>query len=164
MEWTRAPLDAEGHRQEATGPCRLAEMEPPSREVVFRDERHLVFLNRYPTLEGYVLVAPVKHREQVVGDFTLEEYLLLQTLIFRIGRAMSMTVPTERLYLLSLGSQQGNRHVHWHVAALPHGTAFEDQQLAALATEHRGYLRIPEQDRDEFAARLRAAMERSDLQ
>jgi diadenosine tetraphosphate (Ap4A) HIT family hydrolase len=109
-------------------------------------------------------VAPVEHREQVVGDFSLEEYLELQTFVFRIGRALSEVLPTERLYLLSLGSQQGNRHVHWHVASLPPGTAFEDQQLAALTAEHRGYLDIPEEARDEFSERLRMALGDSEMQ
>ena len=43
-----------------------------------------------------------------------------------------MVVPTERLYLLALGSRQGNAHVHWHVAPLPPGVPYEKQQYAAL--------------------------------
>jgi hypothetical protein len=39
---------------------------------------------------------------------------------------------TERLYILSLGSQDGNRHVHWHIAPLRPGVPFDEQQLAAL--------------------------------
>jgi diadenosine tetraphosphate (Ap4A) HIT family hydrolase len=166
MSWPRTPLDVEAYVREITGPrpcfiCRIIESDQPPHEIVYRDDRHIVFLNRFPTLEGYVLVAPVEHREQVVGDFTLEEYLELQELVFRIGRAMSAVVPTERLYLLSLGSQQGNRHVHWHVAALPPGVDFEDQQFSALMAEHRGYLVIPREERQEFAARLRNAMQGS---
>lgn len=163
MSWPRVAFDAEAHLRETSGTrscfiCRLVESMEHSREVVHRDGHHIVFLNRYPTLEGYVLVAPLEHREQVVGDFSLDEYLELQSLLYRVGRAMSAVVATERIYLLSLGSQQANRHVHWHVAALPPGTPLSDQQFAALMPEHRGYLDIPEVERDLFAAHLRDAM------
>ncbi len=131
---------------------------------MYQDELHLVFLPRYPVLEGYLLVAPVEHRERVVGDFSLEEYVQLQKFVYRIGCTLSEVLPTERIYLLSVGSQQANRHVHWHVASLPPGTAFEDQQLAALSAEHRGYLDIPEQAREEFCERFRMALRDSDTQ
>ena len=36
----------------------------------------------------------------------------------------SEAAPTERLYLLSLGSHQGNAHVHWHIAPLPPGVPY----------------------------------------
>ena len=64
-------------------------------------------------------------------------------------------VPTERLYILSLGSQQGNRHNHWHVAALPPGVPFEDQQLAALDAD---VLDLSETEFEQLAARLRTAL------
>ena len=45
-------------------------------------------------------------------------------------------VPTERMYSLSLGSQQGNAHLHWHVAPLPPGVPYERQQYHALMSEN----------------------------
>ena len=47
---------------------------------------------------------------------------------------------------MSLGSHQGNAHVHWHVAPLPPGVPYEEQQFAALMHEVNGYLDIPEAD------------------
>jgi hypothetical protein len=32
---------------------------------------------------------------------------------------LAAVVPTERMYCLSLGSQECNAHVHWHIAPLP---------------------------------------------
>jgi len=32
-----------------------------------------------------------------------------------VAEALKATLPTERVYLMSLGSHQGNAHVHWHV-------------------------------------------------
>jgi hypothetical protein len=33
-------------------------------------------------------------------------------LVYRVASAVETVVPTERTYLLSLGSQQGNAHLH----------------------------------------------------
>jgi hypothetical protein len=72
-----------------------------------------------------------------------------------VGEGVRSVVPTERLYILSLGSQQGNRHVHWHLAPLPPGVPFEQQQLSALDAAP---LDLDEQEWEELAARLRAAI------
>ena len=125
-----------------------------SHAVVYEDELTIAFLNRFPTLLGYILVAPKEHREHVTGDFTEEEYVALQRVVHRVGEAVRRAVPTERLYVLSLGSEQANRHVHWHLAPLPPGVPFERQQLAALSWE-RGVLELSEEERDELAKRIR---------
>ncbi len=122
--------------------------------VIHQNEEFIAFLNKYPTLYGYALVAPVQHKEQVTGDFTLEEYLALQRAVYRVAEAVRDTVETERIYILSLGSQQGNRHVHWHIAPLPHGIPFKQQQLAALNIDE-GFLDIPEPEMADLAERIR---------
>jgi len=61
----------------------------------------------------------------------------------------------ERPYVLSLGSRQSNRHVHWHLVPLPTGVPYEPQQVTALAPE-RGYLDIPDDAQADLATRLRA--------
>jgi ATP adenylyltransferase len=122
--------------------------------VVYEDDRAIAFLNKYPTLYGYTLVAPREHREQVTGDFTLEEYLDLQRLVYRVAEAARAETQAERVYILSLGSQQGNRHMHWHIAPLPPGVRYEEQQLEALRVE-RGVLRLSEDELGGLAQRLR---------
>ena len=62
--------------------------------VVAETDSAVAFLNRFPTLFGYVLVAPKEHREQVTGDFDEEEYIDLQRFIFR--QTPSQTVSTPR--------------------------------------------------------------------
>jgi diadenosine tetraphosphate (Ap4A) HIT family hydrolase len=69
-------------------------------------------------LRAHLMVAPIDHRERVVGDFSEDEYVELQRVVHQAGRALESVVETERLYVLSLGSQQGNRHVHWHLVPL----------------------------------------------
>ncbi|MDP8957845.1 MAG: HIT family protein [Actinomycetota bacterium] len=129
--------------------------------VVFRDDRHIAFLPNFHVLLGYVLIAPIEHREAVVGDFSIDEYLRLQEVVHRVARAVAATVPTERIYILSLGSQQGNAHVHWHVAALPPGIPYDEQQFRALMVETNGVLALTADEQRALADRLRAAIEAS---
>jgi ATP adenylyltransferase len=126
-------------------------------DVVHRDDVGVVFLARYPVTRGHVLVAPVEHREHVVADFDLDDYLRLQALVHRAGRAVAQVLTPERLYVLSFGSQQGNRHVHWHLVPLPPGVLYEEQQVAWLA-ERRGWLDLAAAERADLAGALVAAM------
>lgn len=127
--------------------------------VVFRDELHIAFLPNFHVLRGYVLVAPIEHREAVVGDFSLEEYLALHRVVHRVARALEASVPTERVYILSLGSQQGNAHVHWHVAALPPGVPYDEQQFRALMTETKGVIAMTADEQADLADQLRTALD-----
>lgn len=103
---------------------------------------------------GYSIVAPKRHVERLVDDMSLEEYLGLQRVVYRVARATSAAVPTERVYVLSLGSQQGNAHVHWHVAPLPPGVPYEQQQFHAVMAEN-GVLEVTAVQQDAIAAAIR---------
>jgi histidine triad (HIT) family protein len=59
-------------------------------------------------------------------------------------------------YLYTLGSQQGNSHLHWHIAGLPPGVPYDRQQFHALMTEN-GVLGEPEYDARDTARLLRQA-------
>lgn len=138
-------------------PCFICEMVAGNlngNHILYQNDEVVIFLNKYPVLYGYTLVAPVKHKEQVAGDFTLEEYLALQRTIYKTTEALRKSVDAERIYILSLGSQQGNRHVHWHIAPLPHGVPFKEQQLEALRIEN-GILDLSEEDMESLAHRIR---------
>jgi len=141
--------------------CSIVRGEQPhhSEHVVYRDDRLIAFLSQPPVQRGYVLVAPLSHREQVVMDFDLDEYLHLQTFIHRLGRALPQVLPVERLYVLSLGSQQANAHVHWHVVPLPPGVPLEQQQFRSVMLEH-GYLDLSQDEQRDIASRITAALER----
>jgi diadenosine tetraphosphate (Ap4A) HIT family hydrolase len=128
--------------------------------VVARDALTVVSLAKYPWLRGHMIVAPVQHREQVVLDFGEDEYVRLQKTLHRAGRALQEVVETERLYVLSLGSQQGNRHTHWHLVPLPPGVPYREQQLAAL-DQGRGWLDLPAGETTSLAADIRDAMQRT---
>jgi diadenosine tetraphosphate (Ap4A) HIT family hydrolase len=158
----RKPFDITTYQRRAQdGPCfvcALLDGHPGyQHHVLYVDELAIAFLSRFPTLLGYSIVAPRRHVEHAVGDLDLGEYLQLQTVVHRIGRAISATVPTERLYILSLGSQQGNAHLHWHVAPLPPGTPYEKQQFHAVMSEG-GVLDVSDAQQEELAGRIRSQL------
>ena len=161
----RKPFDFDSYvRQIQNRPCFICEMVSGRLDgnyVIYQDNKIIVFLNKFPVLYGYALVAPVDHKEQIVGDFTVGEYLDLQRDVYRVAKAVQRSVETERVYILSLGSQQGNRHVHWHIAPLPPGVPFKEQQLEALRAEN-GILDIPESEMEGLARRIRENMEDTD--
>lgn len=149
-------------RRSRTGPCFICEIVKKNPEylhfVIWEDDHSIVFLNKYPTLYGYALVVPRRHVEQATGDFTLDEYLALQKLIYHVAEAIRHVVPTERMYILTLGSRQGNRHVHWHVAPLPPGVPYEEQQLEALMLT-KGVISLPDEEMEELALRIGKRLE-----
>jgi len=139
--------------------CGLVAGDPAfAHHIVFEDDFAIAFLNKFPTLAGYVLVCPKAHLEQVTGDFSQPDYLRLQTLVYRVSEALRTVLDVERVYVLSLGSQQGNRHVHWHVAPLPPDVPPEDQQLAALDVARTGFLAMDEAELVGLASRIAAAL------
>lgn len=159
------PFDVAAYEKRSKeGPCFICELIAGANphHMIYEDQTAVVFLNKYPVLYGYTLVAPREHREQATGDFTLEEYLALQELIYHVGEALRRVVPTERLYILTLGSQQGNRHVHWHLAPLPPGVPYEQQQTAALGLS-KGILALSDKEMASLAQTLRQALRQRGL-
>jgi len=74
-----------------------------------------------------------------------------------VAEALKMILPTERVYLMSLGSHQGNAHVHWHVAPLPPGVPYARQQFYAVMAEN-GVLEVTREAQSALAARIRSAL------
>lgn len=144
-----------------SGPCFVCAFvagEPEFRhETVYEDDETIAFLDRYPTLAGKVLVAPKRHVEHVVSGMDEAAYLRLTGVVRRVALAVEDVLAPERTYLLSLGSQQGNAHLHWHIAALPEGVPYGQQQFHALMTEN-GVLAVTPQESADMAARLREAL------
>ena len=124
---------------------------------VYRTDSAVAFLNRFPTLKGYVLVAPIRHVEQVTGDFDENEYVDIQRFIYHLSEAMRSVLQPERIYILSLGSQAANAHVHWHIAPLPAGVPLEQQQYHALMSENGTFEVTPDEQR-EYADKLAKAI------
>ena len=120
--------------------------------ILYEDNNAIAFLERWPRLYGWVLIAPREHREQVTGDFPLREYLDLQKTVYLVSEAVRQEVGAERVYIASFGSNQGISHVHWHTVPLPSGVPFREQQLAVF---RKGILKIPENEMASLAKRIR---------
>ncbi|MER6091603.1 HIT family protein [Streptomyces bluensis] len=99
--------------------------------TVFEDEDHVAFLDRWPSLPGKVLVAPRRHIEHVVRELDQDAYVRLMLVVREVALAVEDCVGAERTYLYSLGSRQGNAHLHWHIAGLPPGVPY-DQRVELL--------------------------------
>jgi diadenosine tetraphosphate (Ap4A) HIT family hydrolase len=124
-------------------------------EPLYADDHVVAFLSRYPTLLGYSIVAPRAHVVDVTGDRRL--FRQLTDVVHDIAEALKSTVPTERVYLMSLGSHQGNAHVHWHVAPLPPGVPYERQQFFAVMAEN-GVLELARDEQANLGARVRGML------
>jgi diadenosine tetraphosphate (Ap4A) HIT family hydrolase len=125
-------------------------------EPIYGDDQVVAFLSRYPTLLGYTIVAPRAHVVDVTGDHDL--FRRVTDVVHDMAEALKLTLPTERVYLLSLGSHQGNAHVHWHVAPLPPGVPYERQQFHALMAEN-GVLEVTREEQAALATRVRCALQ-----
>jgi len=145
-----------------TSPCFVCEIVKgvpvAAAHIVYEDHTYIAFLDGYPRQYGYTLVCPKRHLEQVSADFDLAEYLSLQELVYHVSEAVREEVDAERMYIFTLGSNQGNAHVHWHVAPLPRGTPYDQQQGVAVGWQ-AGVLRIPQEEMAALAARLRQRVE-----
>ena len=95
-------------------------------------------------------------------DLDTPAFLHLQAVVHRVARAVAATVPTERMYALSLGSQQGNAHLHWHIAPLPPGVPCEQQQFHALMAEN-GVLDVDDTAQEALACAIRRHLEDSNI-
>ncbi len=133
----------------------IAEKPGYTHHDVYEDADVIAFLSRYPTMLGHCLVAPRRHIESWVHDMQDREFLAVQSVVHRVARAVAATVPTERMYCLSLGSQQGNAHVHWHIAPLPPGVPYHQQRLYALMAEN-GVLEVDDASQAALAEAIRS--------
>lgn len=163
----RQAYDLESYVQRSlNGPCFICEFlkENPDyhHRAIYEDEFAVAFLAKAPTQDkrnlttayGYTLVVPRQHREHIMGDFTIEEYLRLQRLVYSVGAALQQELPTERIYVLSLGSQQGNSHAHWHIVALPPGVEYSKQQFHFLMSEN-GVIELIDVELNDLVDKLR---------
>jgi diadenosine tetraphosphate (Ap4A) HIT family hydrolase len=161
----RKPFDLDAYiKRIQSSPCFICEMiagRLNGNHIVQQNDEFIIFLNKYPTLYGYTLIAPIEHKEQVTADFSLNEYLALQRKIYQTAEAVRKSVDAERVYILSLGSQQGNRHVHWHIAPLPSEVPFKEQQIEALKIEN-GILDIPDEEMERLAKQIQENIRQMD--
>ncbi|MET8832980.1 HIT family protein [Micromonospora sp. NPDC004540] len=159
----KATFDFEQYaRRVSGGPCFVCAFiagEPDYRHhLVYANDDTVAFLARHPTLLGYCLVAPKRHLESWVHDMEQPEFLRFQGIVHAVARAIAATLPTERMYAMSLGSQQGNAHLHWHLAPLPPGVPYQQQQFHAVMAEN-GVLGVDDNSQAALARAIRSRIQ-----
>jgi diadenosine tetraphosphate (Ap4A) HIT family hydrolase len=144
------------HHRARTGACFVCQIVARHKdfpaEIVYEDDIVIAFLDKYPRVAGYTLLAPRADCQNVTADFTSASYLEIQRRLHRVAEAVRLETAAERIYLLSLGSHQGNAHVHWHIVPLPRGTPYGEQQLELYKLD---ILQQTPEDRASLAASLR---------
>lgn len=160
-KYERYQLDMDAYNKRSqTGPCFICEIVAKnpqySTHIGFEDDKLIAFLDKYPRMYGWILVAPKEHREQAISDFVMEGFIYIQTMIYRIAKAVQEELGAERIYILSLGSNQGNSHAHWHIVPLPPGVPYQEQQIGIFKI---GILKILEEEQYSFAALIRGKIE-----
>lgn len=123
--------------------------------ILFEDNEVIVFFPLFPTHFGQVLVAPRRHVEHVFEDLSRDEYLYLQKIVHKIGEAVQHALEPERIYVASFGSQQLNRHVHFHILPLPKDVPIKEQQMASMMPEVVGRLELSEDEWQELTKKIR---------
>lgn len=73
----------------------------------------------------------------------------------KVALAIAAPLPTEWMYSMSLGSQQGDADLHWHLAPLPPGVPYHQQQVHAVMAED-GVLPVNDNGQAALAERIRS--------
>jgi histidine triad (HIT) family protein/ATP adenylyltransferase len=156
----RRPMDAATYERRAReGPCFVCEVLAGNPrypgETVWAGDDAVAFLASYNTLLGHTLVAP--RVPPGAGDRRLRGRGVSGPAAARLprrrgapARAAHRTAPHHEP-----GQPVGNQHVHWHVAPLPPGVPYDEQQFAAFSWD-RGVLDLPEAARAALARRIGA--------
>jgi len=97
----------------------------------------------------------MRHVEDWVHDLEEQEFLAYQRVVHKVAKALGASVLTERMYSLCLRSQQGNAHLHWHIAPLQPGVPCQQQQLQAFSPG-RGILDIDDRSQAALALTIRS--------
>jgi histidine triad (HIT) family protein len=89
----RVAFDVDAYtRRTQTGGCFICALQRGDpryeHELIASDDAHITFLSRYPTLQGYALVAPKAHMEQVVGDFGDTAFLAMMAFVRRVAQGV----------------------------------------------------------------------------
>jgi hypothetical protein len=75
--------------------------------------------------------------------------------VHAVTEAVRLALRPERIYVLSLGSQQAEAHVQWQIVPCPPGLPVEQQQWALINGQQQGLLRLDEEEEEALVARLR---------
>ncbi len=122
--------------------------------IVYEDADNIVFLNKYPTQIGYVLVCPKQHKVDIFRDLKKQEYAKLMELARKTGKAIQQITDAERMYIASWGSRQLNEHIHLHICPCPKGLPFKKQQINAMEMKQAGIIIISANEKEKLKEKI----------
>ena len=103
--------------------------------IIYEDESHLVFLDKYPIDEGHTLVIPKKHYERIT-DMVPDDVGKIFTLVPKIAKAVLLGAGADAFSLAQNNGKAAKQiipHVHIHI--IPRydnkGTEWTKRQIPA---------------------------------
>lgn len=103
--------------------------------IIYEDENHLVFLDKYPIDEGHTLVIPKKHYERIT-DMAPEDVGKIFTLVPKIAKAVLLGAGADAFSLAQNNGKAAKQiipHVHIHIIPRYNnkGTEWTKRQIPA---------------------------------
>jgi ATP adenylyltransferase len=134
----------------------LAETDDRRNLIVWRTERSMVVLNRFPYNNGHLLIAPRAHKGRLEDLDAAELLGTMQTMQRMLGLLGDLLHPDGYNIGLNLGRVAGAGlpgHLHWHVVPRWDG----DTNFMPVIAESKVIVQSLETLYDLLVARLRAA-------
>lgn len=91
--------------------CDIASGINTEHEILWQDDRHIAFLDKYPVAEGHVLVIPRKHVDYVF-DMEDTDYEDLMRAAKHIAQPLRTATNKERIMLVYEGFSVPHVHAH----------------------------------------------------
>ena len=118
--------------------------------IIYEDENHLVFLDKYPIDEGHTLVIPKKHYERIT-DMAPEDVGKIFTLVPKIAKAVLLGAGADAFSLAQNNGKAAKQiipHVHIHIIPRYNskGTIWTKRQIST------------DSELDELAKKIRSAI------
>ncbi len=79
--------------------------------IVAEDDKHLAFLDIFPTAQGHVLVVPKKETDKI-WDLSEQEYLDLMKFARKVASAQEKVFDVNRVGMAVIGLEVPHVHVH----------------------------------------------------
>ena len=79
--------------------------------IVAEDDKHLAFLDIFPTAKGHVLVVPKKETDKI-WDLSEQEYLDLMKFARKVASAQEKVFDVNRVGMAVIGLEVPHVHVH----------------------------------------------------
>ncbi len=79
--------------------------------IVAEDDKHIAFLDIFPTAKGHVLVVPKKETDKIF-DLSEEEYLDLMQFARKVAKAQEKVFDVNRIGMAVIGLEVPHVHVH----------------------------------------------------